>query len=111
MNWKQRIVEESRGKLSLEDLIWQPDARIELDVQAFASSISDIGKGGDWTYVPFKDAVGDSGLLRDAELAPLWAALSGHDFNASSNDRRSLEDPFVVDLLPAATLGLGPVNQ
>ncbi len=63
MDWKQRIVKDSRGKLSEGDLTWHPDADVSLEVQEFTSGVTTAESMRDWTYVPLTHDASYDGLL------------------------------------------------
>ena len=102
MEWMDRAIDESRGRLSKRDLMWTPDTSVS--VPALGNPGTMLPRLGDRkpVYMPLSALEGS----HDSFLAPFWATVEGNLEPAASDT----EQP-IVDLRPASAAGLGPSTR
>ncbi len=137
MNWSQLIEKESRGTLSSEDLIWNPDASVTLDALIESASWTSLSTPAGVRYLPLVGSGDEPGLWLSNEIcshssSPATVLLSGSSpeilqswISAGENlalidstnhsilfpENGNASSSNVIDLLPYESIGFGPVSQ
>ena len=103
-DWMKRAVDESRGKLTADDLFWTPDAAVRLPAQGFPGRRLPDMIPGNGTYLDSREVAHGRDLLSELWENLSVASGSGEFTNSVSS---MAGQPVWLDLTPAARSGLG----